>query len=65
MECTITEMKSVPTKYKTKIVIIIDFKGEMVDLFASKRFDFKALDFEKKLNKLDKVMKLKVIRRKN
>ena len=50
---------------KKKIVIIIDFKVEMVDLFASKCFDFKAVDFEKKLNKLDKAMNLKVIGRKN
>ena len=48
-----------------KIVIIIDFNGEMVDLFAPKCFDSKAVDFEKKLNKLDKVTNLKVIGRKN
>ena len=37
----------------------------MVDLFAPKCFDSKAVDFAKKLNKLDKVTNLKVIGRKN
>ena len=51
MENTIKAMKFVTTKYWSKIVIIIDFKGEMVDLFALKRFNSKAADLEKKLQK--------------
>ena len=47
-EFTITGMKCVTTKYGKKIVIIIDFKGEMVELFAPKRFYSKAADIEKK-----------------
>ena len=65
MEYTITGMKCVTTKYGKKNVIIIDFKGEMVDLFALNRFDSKAADLEKKFKKLDKNMILKVIGRKN
>ena len=52
MEYTIKGMKCVTTKFTKKIAIIIDFKGEMVDLFAPKRFDSKATDLEKKSKKL-------------
>ena len=51
MEYIFKAMKFVTTKYWSKIVIIIDFKGEMVDLFALKRFNSKAADLEKKLQK--------------
>ena len=64
MEYTITVMKLVTTKYRKKIAFIIDSKDEMVDLFAPKRFDSKAADFENKLKILDKGMILKVIERK-
>ena len=37
----------------------------MIDLFAPKRFDSKAVNFEKKLKELDKGVILKVIERKN
>ena len=47
-----------------EIVIIIDLKGEMIDLFAPKRFNNKAADLEKKILKLGKGMILKVIERK-
>jgi len=43
--------------------IITDCKWEIVDLFAPKCFDSEAIDFEKKLKKLDKGMILKVIER--
>ena len=36
MDYTITGMKCVTTKYGKRLVIFIDFKGEMVDLFAPK-----------------------------
>ena len=42
-----------------KIIIIIDFRGEMVDLFAPKRFDSKAADLKNEIKKIDKVMILK------
>ena len=35
-------------QYGKKTVTTIDFKGKMVDLFAPKRFDPKAVDFKKK-----------------
>ena len=47
IECTIKGMKCVTAKYGEKIVIIIDFKGEMVNLFATKYFDSKAADLVK------------------
>ena len=56
MEYTIKEIKFVATKYGKKIVIIIDSKGEMVYLFAPKRFNNKAADLEMKILKLDKGM---------
>ena len=56
MEYTIKGTKRVTTKYGNKLVIIIDFKGKMADKFAPKRFDSKAVDFEKKFKKLDKGM---------
>ena len=49
MEYTITEMKCVKTKYGKKIDIIIDFKGEMIGVFASKPFDSKAASLKRKL----------------
>ena len=49
MEYTTTGIKCFTTKYGKKIVIIINFKGEMVDLFASKRFDSNAADLERHL----------------
>ena len=55
-------MKCVRTKYGKNYY---HYRGRMVDLFAPKRFDFKAVDFGKKLKKLDKGMILKVIERKN
>lgn len=66
IEYTIKAMKNVVTKYGNKLVIIINFEGEMVDIFAPKRFDSKAADFEKKFKKIekDKGMILKVIERK-
>ena len=51
MEYIIKRMEWVTTKYRKKTVIIIDFKGEMVDLFAPKCSDSKAAYFEKKLKK--------------
>ena len=54
MEYTIIRIKWVAAKDRKTITIIIDFKGDMVDLFSPKRFDSKADDFEKK--KLDKGM---------
>ena len=42
MECTITGKKCFTTKYEKKLVIIIDCKGEMIDLFVPKRFDSKS-----------------------
>jgi len=42
-------MKYVTTTYGKKIVIIIDFKGEIFDVFAPKRFDSKAAYLEKNL----------------
>jgi len=42
----ITGMKCVLTKYGNKSVTIINFDGEMVDLFAPKRFDSKSADLE-------------------
>ena len=42
-------------KYRNKLVIAINFKGKLDDIFAPKRFDSTAADFEKKLN-LDKGM---------
>ena len=64
MEYTIIGIKWVAAKRGKTITIIIDFKGEMVDLYAPKRFVSKADDLEKKLKKLDKGMVLKVIERK-
>ena len=61
MEYTIKPIKYITTKYGKKIVITIDFKGEMVYLFAPKRFDSKAAHLEKKFKKFDKVMILKAI----
>ena len=49
MEYPITGMKCVTIKYCQQIVIIHDFKGEMVDLFAPKRFNSKTTDLAKKL----------------
>ena len=43
----------------------INFKSEVVDIFAPKRFDSTAANFEKKFKKIDKGMILKVIERKN
>ena len=57
-------MKCVTTKYGKKILIIIDFNGEIFDLFAPKRFDSKAADLKKKLKKLDRDMILMVVERK-
>jgi len=65
MEYTIKEMKCITTKYGKKLVITIDFKAEIVDLFVTKRFDSKAADLQKKLTKLDKYMILKVRKEKN
>ena len=48
MEYTIIGIKWVAAKYGKTITIIIDFKGEMVDLFSPKCFDSKADDFDKK-----------------
>jgi len=48
MEYTIKATKCVTTKYGKKTFITIDFKGEMVDVFAPKRFDSKAADLDKK-----------------
>ena len=48
-----------------KLVIIIDFKCEMVDPFSPKGFDSNAADIEKKFKKLDKDAVLKDIERKN
>ena len=42
-------MTCVTTKYWNKLFITIDFKGELVNLFAPIRFDSKAADLEKKL----------------
>jgi len=53
MEHTILGMKCGTTNYGNTLVITIDFKGEMVVLFAPKRFDSKAADVEKKFEKLD------------
>jgi len=64
MEYTITGIKWVAPKHGKKITIIIDFKGEMVDLFAPNRIDSKADDLENKFKKLDKGMVLKFIERK-
>ena len=64
MEYTIIGIKWVAAKHGKTITIIIDFKGEMVDLFSPKRFDSKADDFDKKNKKLDKGMVLKVTERK-
>ena len=64
MEYTITGIKWVAAEHGKTITIIIDFKGEMVDLFAPKRFDSKADDLDEKIKKLDKGMVLKVIERK-
>ena len=64
MESTNTGMGCVRIKYGNKHVITINFKGEMVDLFAPKHFDFKPTDLEKKFKKLDKGIILKVIDRK-
>ena len=60
MEYTIKGTKCFKTKYGNEVVIIIDFNGEMVDLFAPKLFDSKAADLEKKFKKLGKCMPLKV-----
>ena len=49
MEYTITGIKRVAAEHGKTITIIIDFKGEMVDLFAPKRFDSKADDLDEKL----------------
>ena len=49
MEYTIIGIKWLAAKHGKTITIIIDFKGEMVDLVAPKRFDSKADDLEKKL----------------
>ena len=65
MEYTITRMKCVTTKYGNKVVITIDFKGEMVNLLAPRHFDSKAADLEIFFIKVDKNMILKVIERKN
>ena len=48
MEYTVTGMKCVTTKHEKKIVIIIDFKCEVIDLFAVKHFGSQAADLEKK-----------------
>ena len=56
-------MKCITTKYGNKLGITIDFKGEAVDIFASKQFDSTAADFEDKLKKLHKGMILNVIER--
>ena len=61
MENTIIGMKCVTSKYGKKLVVTIDFKSEIVDLFAPKRFDTKAADLEKQFKKLDESMILKVI----
>ena len=39
IEYTITGVEYLATEYGKKVVIIFYFKGEMVDLFAPKRFD--------------------------
>ena len=65
MEYTITGMKCVTNKFGKKPAITIHFIGEMVDLFAPKRFDCKAADLIKKLKKLEKGIILKAIERKN
>ena len=49
IEYAIKGMKCVTTKYGREILIIIDFKSEMVDTFAPKRFDSKAADYKKEL----------------
>ena len=54
MEYTIEGMKCVTTKYGRKLVIIVNFKGELVDLFAPRHFSPEAADLEKNLKKLDK-----------
>ena len=48
MEYTIKAMKCVTPKYRKKIIITIDFKGEMAGLFAPKCIDSNAADLEKK-----------------
>ena len=63
-EYLIKALKCVETKHRNKIVIIIDFKGEMVHLFTPKYFDSKTSDLDKKFKKLGKDMALKVIERK-
>ena len=60
MEYTIKATKCVTTKYGKKTFITIDFKGEMVDVFAPKRFDSKAADLDKKLKKIVKAMILRL-----
>ena len=40
-------MKCVKTKYENKIVITINFKGEVVDIFAPKRFYSTAADLQR------------------
>ena len=54
MEYMITGMKCVRTRNGNKLVITIDFEGEMGWSIAPKRFDSKAADLLKKLKKIDK-----------
>ena len=64
MEYTITGLKDVTAKFGKKIVIIIDFKGEMIGLCSPRHFDAKAADLEEKSKQLNKGMILKLIERK-
>ena len=57
-------MKCVTNKSRNKLVIIIDFRGEMVGLITPKHFDSKAACLVKKFKKLDKGMIWKAIERK-
>ena len=44
-------MKYAKAKYGKKLVININFKGEVVEKFAPKQIDSTVADFEKKLKK--------------
>ena len=48
-------MKCVTIEYGNKLVFTIDFKSEMVDLFALNHFDSKEADLEKKFKIQKKV----------
>jgi len=64
MEYTIKTLKYVTTKYVNKLVITIDFKGEMVIYLSLSILIPKQSILKRNLKKLDKGMILKVIPRK-